>query len=176
MEELRRQAKEAGLAGFRQRYQNTFFLVRLGMGSPEGDLPPESGPAMYNSGVFQYAGSTLGWSAIAAPLLSRSGLLPDQISIGRLEDSDIWIPLPYISVQHALILLGEDGGPHVVDQASRFGTLVNGREIPPGVPVPIRVGDLIEFGFQRTRLADARRAYYALIGPLPVTGRPAATG
>ena len=47
---------------------------------------------------------------------------------------------------HAGLVPGDDGRLAVIDPGSENGTLVNGREIPPGVPVPLSEGDVIYLG------------------------------
>jgi pSer/pThr/pTyr-binding forkhead associated (FHA) protein len=53
---------------------------------------------------------------------------------------------PGVSRLHALLVAAPDGTWSVVDPGSANGTLVNGREIPPGTTVPLRVGDVIHLG------------------------------
>jgi hypothetical protein len=53
---------------------------------------------------------------------------------------------PGISHLHAVLLGRPDGTWAVVDRGSANGTQVNGREIDPGVPVPLRDGDRICLG------------------------------
>jgi serine/threonine protein kinase len=50
-----------------------------------------------------------------------------------------------LSRKHARLVAGPDGTWSVVGLGSN-GTRVNGREIPPGVPVPLRDGDRINLG------------------------------
>jgi hypothetical protein len=53
---------------------------------------------------------------------------------------------PGVSRLHAVLLLGQDGGWSVIDPGSANGTVVNGSEIPPGQPVPLRDGDRVHLG------------------------------
>jgi hypothetical protein len=53
---------------------------------------------------------------------------------------------PGVSHLHAVLLAEPDGGWAVLDPGSANGTMVNGREIAPGVPVPLRDGDRIYVG------------------------------
>ncbi|HEX4258167.1 MAG TPA: FHA domain-containing protein [Streptosporangiaceae bacterium] len=53
---------------------------------------------------------------------------------------------PGVSRLHAVLVPGDDGRLAVIDPGSENGTLVNGREIPPGVPVPLSEGDVIYLG------------------------------
>ena len=45
-----------------------------------------------------------------------------------------------------MLLQAQDGSWSVVDPGSANGTVVNGSEIPPGQPVPLRDGDRIHLG------------------------------
>ena len=53
---------------------------------------------------------------------------------------------PGVSRLHAVLVPGDGGRIAVIDPGSENGTLVNGREIPPGVPVPLGEGDVIHLG------------------------------
>jgi hypothetical protein len=53
---------------------------------------------------------------------------------------------PGVSRLHAVLVPGDDGQLAVIDPGSENGTLVNGREIPHGVPVPLGEGDVIYLG------------------------------
>ena len=53
---------------------------------------------------------------------------------------------PGISRLHAVLIAAPDGNWSVLDPGSANGTLVNGREIPTGDPVPLRDGDRINLG------------------------------
>jgi pSer/pThr/pTyr-binding forkhead associated (FHA) protein len=53
---------------------------------------------------------------------------------------------PGISRLHALLLPDPGGFWAVLDPGSANGTLLNGREIPPGDLIPLRDGDRINLG------------------------------
>jgi Protein kinase domain/FHA domain len=53
---------------------------------------------------------------------------------------------PGVSRLHATLIAGPDGNWSVVDSGSPNGTVVNGGEIQPGKPVPLRDGDHIHLG------------------------------
>jgi serine/threonine-protein kinase len=53
---------------------------------------------------------------------------------------------PGVSRLHAVLTARPDGGWSVMDSGSPNGTVVNGREIKPGEPVPLRDGDRINLG------------------------------
>ena len=69
-------------------------------------------------------------------------------SSGISPDIDLSVPPadPGISRLHAVLLRAKDGSWSVVDPGSANGTVVNGQEIPPGQPVPLRDGDRIHLG------------------------------
>jgi hypothetical protein len=53
---------------------------------------------------------------------------------------------PGISRLHAVLIADPVTGWSVIDPGSENGTIVNGKEIPPGVPVPLHDGDRIHLG------------------------------
>jgi hypothetical protein len=53
---------------------------------------------------------------------------------------------PGISHLHAALIAQEDGGWSLLDQGSSNGTLVNGREIESGKPIPLQDGDRVCLG------------------------------
>jgi pSer/pThr/pTyr-binding forkhead associated (FHA) protein len=57
-----------------------------------------------------------------------------------------------VSRRHALLLRRPDGGVLVRDLGSANGTLLNGKEVPPGVDTPWNEGDTLAVGAW-TRLA-----------------------
>ena len=67
------------------------------------------------------------------------------ISIGRAKSSIIRIDSEYVSAHHAELLLLDNGDIFITDCGSKQGTFVFGKRIEPGVEVPVRRGDKIEF-------------------------------
>jgi pSer/pThr/pTyr-binding forkhead associated (FHA) protein len=53
---------------------------------------------------------------------------------------------PGVSRLHAVLIAAPDGSWSVVDPGSPNGILVNGNEVPPGSPRPLRDGDRIHLG------------------------------
>jgi pSer/pThr/pTyr-binding forkhead associated (FHA) protein len=51
-----------------------------------------------------------------------------------------------VSREHAKLVAGQDGSWSVVDLGTENGTLVNGREIPPGTLIRLRDGDRVNLG------------------------------
>jgi serine/threonine protein kinase len=95
----------------------------------------------------------------------RFGLSGTEVRIGRRSASrhsepqiDLTGPPldPGVSRLHAMLISGPDGGWSVVDLGTANGTLVNGREVPQGQPVPLRDGDRINLGAW-TRITITRR-------------------
>lgn len=67
------------------------------------------------------------------------------VSIGRAKSSFIRIDSEYVSAHHAELLLLDNGDIFLTDCGSRQGTFLFGKRIEPGVEVPVRRGDKIEF-------------------------------
>jgi len=53
---------------------------------------------------------------------------------------------PGISRLHAILIVGKDGTWSLLDSGSANGTLLNGRVVPVGEPVPLHDGDRINLG------------------------------
>ncbi len=66
--------------------------------------------------------------------------------IGRAEGSDILLPYPQVSTRHTGVTPTPDGMLTVTDLGSTNGTHVDGKRIPPNVPVKIKPGDKIFVG------------------------------
>jgi serine/threonine protein kinase len=86
-------------------------------------------------------------------LIGRSGektgemipLLRQEVIIGRGNNSYLRLQERSVSRIHAAILLTKRG-TYVKDVNSLLGTYVNGQRIPPGVPIKLNNGDVIETG------------------------------
>jgi len=66
-----------------------------------------------------------------------------RFTIGRTQECDLRIADMSVSRLHAQLTRGEDGW-RLADLASRNGTRVNGWLVRE--PVPVRAGDLVQFG------------------------------
>lgn len=64
--------------------------------------------------------------------------------LGRADGSDILLPFTWVSRQHAMIQVEENGVHNLIDLGSANGTTVNGRRIY--TPTPLRSGDMIGIG------------------------------
>lgn len=69
----------------------------------------------------------------------------ERVVIGRNASSDVCLPHAAVSGQHAT-LRAQGAGYVVQDEGSTNGTRVNGVQIPPGRPKPLRTGDVISLG------------------------------
>ncbi len=70
------------------------------------------------------------------------------LKIGSAPYSDIVLNSPYVSAQHAEMLIGDDGSVMIEDKNSSNGTFVNKQRITPNARQAVRRGDLITFGNQ----------------------------
>lgn len=119
------------------------FCMKCGQAlSPEGDAAQRNQPLVQ----FRLIDPT---SDLEIPLTSDA-----QNVIGRADDSwhpDIdlpkvsGIPTRGISRRHAVVEV-RGGKVTVMDLRSTNGTLVNGKQIPPSVPQPLRDEDVLEIG------------------------------
>jgi len=68
--------------------------------------------------------------------------------IGRTNTNDIVLDNSWVSRQHAMLQIEENGTVNAIDMGSANGTLVNGHRIY--TPTPLRSGDLIQIGGKST--------------------------
>lgn len=68
--------------------------------------------------------------------------------IGRATGNDIVLDNSWVSRQHAMLQIEENGTVNAIDMGSANGTLVNGHRIY--TPTPLRSGDLVEIGGKST--------------------------
>lgn len=76
-------------------------------------------------------------------------LTQDEVTIGRLSESDISLSNPYISRQHAKISRVAEGQYRIVDQNSTHGTFVNGMRVTERL---LNSGDKITLGREQVEL------------------------
>ncbi|MEW6218503.1 MAG: adenylate/guanylate cyclase domain-containing protein [Thermodesulfobacteriota bacterium] len=69
--------------------------------------------------------------------------------LGRAPTSDVPLPFPWVSRNHAMLQIEENGGCHILDLGSSNGTFVNGRRAV--TPTPLHSGDLLGLGKTRLR-------------------------
>jgi diguanylate cyclase (GGDEF)-like protein len=81
---------------------------------------------------------------IFGPDLGRKIPLEDShCRIGREPDCDVVVPVDGISREHCELVARQDGIA-LRDLGSTNGTRLNGRDVPPGIEVPLRSGDRVE--------------------------------
>lgn len=68
------------------------------------------------------------------------------LKVGSAPNADIVLNSPYVSSQHAEILVGDDGSVMIEDKNSTNGTFVNKKRLTPNSRQLIRRGDLVTFG------------------------------
>ncbi|MCB0077908.1 MAG: FHA domain-containing protein [Anaerolineales bacterium] len=74
-------------------------------------------------------------------------------TIGRDYSNDIALSDSYASAKHARIDHESDGRFWLVDVGSSNGTMLNGQQIRPNVPVPLDGGDMIRIGKVELRVS-----------------------
>ena len=102
----------------------------------EADHPPSDEPPFY---LIVLDGGIPG---------SMLRIGPNGVRLGRAHDNTHSLPEASISRYHALVELGRDGTPRVVDLGSTNGTFLNGRRIADDTPTRIKDGDRIRLGNQ----------------------------
>ena len=71
-------------------------------------------------------------------------------AVGRDMDCELVLADPTVSARHAVVVAGADGW-YAEDLTSTNGTFVAGERLPPHRPVPLRSGDLVQFGAVQLR-------------------------
>jgi adenylate cyclase len=84
--------------------------------------------------------------------------------IGRANTNDIALDNTWVSRQHAMLQIEENGTVNAIDMGSANGTLVNGHRIY--APTPLRSGDLVQIGGKST--LTFLQNYYVEIPANPV--------
>jgi hypothetical protein len=69
-----------------------------------------------------------------------------RVILGRDPACDVVVPSPKASRRHAVVRRGADGTLELGDLGSANGTTVNGTALPPGTPLVLADGDVIEIG------------------------------
>ncbi|HVE88006.1 MAG TPA: FHA domain-containing protein [Myxococcales bacterium] len=77
--------------------------------------------------------------------LAPRGLTGTRVTFGRMPPCDVVLPFRQLSREHAHFIRVADGW-EVEDAGSRNGTVLDGKPLSPGTPVPLRDGAKLRFG------------------------------
>jgi len=77
--------------------------------------------------------------------LAPRGVTGTRVTFGRLPPCDVILPFRQLSRMHVCFHRVPEGWL-VEDDGSRNGTILDGKQIPAGVPVPLRSGGKLRFG------------------------------
>jgi hypothetical protein len=163
---LQELASQLGADEFVARYP-TLFLLKRPTPEPRGLEPTRFDYHTVSVRVDKaappdpYAGQ---WRVVEIQKRPQNPF-PERISVGRTNNCDVVLRLPFISKLHAHFLIGNDGALRLVDNKSANGTALNGRALQAGETPEVVPGDEIAFGPLRLELMDARRLHAALTGP-----------
>jgi pSer/pThr/pTyr-binding forkhead associated (FHA) protein len=83
----------------------------------------------------------------------------NMVTLGRMANNDIHLPAPDVSGFHAYFLIQPDGSLQLADANSSFGTTVDGVRLESQKPVPIRIGQTIQFATVQARLVDVAEVF-----------------
>ena len=162
LEEYRTLAEDLGLDGFVKRFERPFLLKRP---SPEDAGDAESigyaTQAIDSAHLDQMSlDQDFAASWWIAPIEKRPGNpYPDRISIGRAQNCDIVLRLPFISKLHAHFSPSSEGTVAITDNRSANGTLVNGKALDPGAKSVLSFGDVVRLGPLELELVNAKTVY-----------------
>ena len=110
-----------------------------------GSAPRTLGPFLFRLLTADDLSQPPARYALTAAVGVEIGRAPDFAARRSADSLRLDLRDPFASSRHAR-LEARDGFWSARDEGSRNGTLVNGRRLPPGEPVPLRDGDLIEAG------------------------------
>jgi|GEM_PF-1680932 len=85
-----------------------------------------------------------------------------QVYIGSHNDCDIIIEHPTVSEQHSVINFVSSTEIWITDLRSRFGTMLNDRNIFPDIKTPLKIGDNITFGLVRSYIRTPQWLYSSI--------------
>lgn len=87
---------------------------------------------------------------------------PERISVGRANNCDVVLRLPFVSKLHAHFSPGDGATLILTDNRSANGTQVAGRPLAAGASVEVHSGEWIAFGPLRLQLVDGSDLYAEL--------------
>ena len=100
---------------------------------------------------------------IVLPVVKRPGNpYPDRISIGRATNCDIVLRVPFVSKVQAHILPQPDGSFSIRGNRVVNMTRLNGQDLDPDIPHPLRRGDKLAFGAMEFEFISAAGLYVTL--------------
>lgn len=88
-----------------------------------------------------------------------SNAFANMVTLGRMPNNDIHLPASDVSGFHAYFLLQADGTLQLSDANSSFGTTVDGIRLESQKPVPIAIGQTIQFATVQARLIDVAEVF-----------------
>lgn len=136
VDEVRAELRASGFADLERRFAHPAMIV---MGPAE-----DFGPSTW----------TRAWESAAPPAmmlppllvsLAPRGLTGTRVSFGRMAPCDVVLPFRQLSRVHVHFIRTAEGWM-VEDVGSRNGTILDGKQIDPNVPVPLRSGAKLRFG------------------------------
>jgi len=135
VDEVRAELRASGFADLERRFAHPAMIV---MG-PADDF--DAANATRGAGTEPPA-------MMLPPLLvslAPRGLTGTRVSFGRLAPCDVVLPFRQLSRVHVHFIRTADGWM-VEDVGSRNGTILDGKQVDPNVPVPLRSGAKLRFG------------------------------
>jgi len=88
-----------------------------------------------------------------------SNAFVNMVTLGRMPNNDIHLPAPDVSGFHAYFLIQPDGSLQLSDANSSFGTTVDGVRLESQKPIPVAVGQTIQFATVQARLVDVGEVF-----------------
>ena len=100
---------------------------------------------------------------LVLPVSKRAGNpFPERLTIGRAQNNDIVLRVPFVSKLHAHILLEPDQSFSLQDNRSARGSFHNQRRLVERETFPLKLGDVLGFGSLEFEFVDGARLYDVL--------------
>ncbi len=156
------QARQLGRAAFIARQGQWFLLKHAGNGTVPDDAKFDYHTVAIRTDAQQSDPYPDEWRVVEVG--KRPGNpFPERISVGRANNCDVVLRLPFVSKLHAHFLAGDGASLKLADNRSANGTTVAGKPLPAGESAIVHSGDWIGFGPLRLQLLDASDLFDALM-------------
>lgn len=153
-------AKAHNLAEFCAAHPGYFLLKR----PRQGSLPTEKPSFGFQTVAVNMDFDPFGEEWRIVPVAKRAGNpFPERMTVGRANNCDILLRVPFISKVHAHILRNADGSFSLHDNSPANRTFYKRRPLPPDATQQLALGDVIGFGSLEVEFVDSTRLYAVLL-------------
>ena len=169
LEHYRRKLRQLNRTVFIEQHHD-WFLVKRPKPLPAGKVVPDT-PNSYNPPADITTDGWFGDQWMIAEVKKRgTNPVTQFISLGRAMNCDVVLLFPGVSKLHGQFWIENGGIASFSDEGSRHGTQLNGVQLVPHEPRPVKLGDTLKFGHH---LELAIRDVKGLLAVLDETSRVA---